>query len=80
MFDRGVLLIRFSARLTEVMKQHGMGMSPTKLAHQFNQRYWGQSITVGAAGNWINGKSLPQLDKLVVLSELFNTSIDCLVK
>jgi transcriptional regulator with XRE-family HTH domain len=62
------------------MKQNGLGMSSTKLAHHFNLRYWGRSITVGAANNWINGKSLPQLDKLVVLAKILNTTVDELVR
>jgi hypothetical protein len=62
------------------MKEAGMGRSPTKLADRFNLRYYGRSISIQAANGWIWGKSLPQLDKLIVLSELLDTSLDKLLK
>jgi len=54
-------------------------MSPTRLANHFNLSYWGQSITVTAADNWINGKSLPKMDKMIVLAEILNTTLDGLL-
>jgi transcriptional regulator with XRE-family HTH domain len=61
------------------MRQKGLGMSPTRLANHFNLSYWGQSITVTAADNWINGKSLPKMDKMIVLAEILNTTLDGLL-
>ena len=76
---RGILLKRFSQRLRGAMQKAGMGRSPTKLAHHFNLRYWGQSITVTAANNWIWGVSFPQWDKMIVLSEVVGVSLDTLL-
>ena len=56
-----------------------MGRSPTKLAHQFNLRYLGRSISVTAANNWIWGVSFPQWDKMIVLSEVVGVSLDTLL-
>lgn len=62
------------------MRSAGLGSSPTKLAHRFNLQYWGRSITVTTASNWMWGKSLPHLDKLVVLAEILETSLDALLR
>ena len=62
------------------MKLAGWGRSPTKLANQFNLRYHGRSIRVTAANKWIWGKSLPQLDKLIVLCDLLKMSLDALLR
>ena len=62
------------------MARAGLGRSPTKLAHLFNLRYYGRSISVTAANKWIWGKSLPQLDKLLVLCELLKMSLDALLR
>ncbi len=59
----------FAARLRQAMVNAGFKPSPTVLAHEFNLRYWGQSISVHAARNWLLGKSLPMQDKLVVLAQ-----------
>ena len=62
------------------MATAGWGRSPTKLATQFNLRYHGRSISVTAANKWIWGKSLPQLDKLLVLCDLLKMSLDTLLR
>jgi hypothetical protein len=61
----------FAQRLRDAMLNAGFKPSPTVLAHEFNLRYWGQSISVHAARNWLLGKSLPMQDKLVVLADCF---------
>lgn len=77
---RAVVLLRFSRQLRIAMQAAGLGRSPTKLSHQFNLRYHGQPVTVSAANNWIWGVSLPHIDKLIVLSEMLNTSLDTFLK
>jgi hypothetical protein len=59
----------FAKRLRQAMLGAGFKASPTVLAHEFNLRYWGKSISVHAARNWLLGKSLPMQDKLVVLAD-----------
>jgi hypothetical protein len=59
----------FAKRLRQAMLDAGLKASPTVLAQAFNLRYWGKSISVHAARNWLLGKSLPMQDKLVVLAE-----------
>ncbi len=59
----------FAKRLRQAMLNAGLKASPTVLAHEFNLRYWGKSISVHAARNWLLGKSLPMQDKLVVLAD-----------
>jgi hypothetical protein len=59
----------FARRLRQAMLDAGLKASPTVLAQTFNLRYWGKSISVHAARNWLLGKSLPMQDKLVVLAE-----------
>jgi hypothetical protein len=46
------------------------------VAHEFNLRYWGKSITANTARNWLLGKSIPMQDKLRVLSEWLHVSAD----
>jgi hypothetical protein len=77
--DRAVLLGRFSGRLHAAMKRKGLGRSPTKLAHHFNLCYFGQPVSVQAADNWINGRSFPQVDKLIVLCDLLEICLFGLV-
>ena len=64
----------FAERLRTALVDAGVGISPTTVAHEFNLRYWGKSITVHAARNWLMGKSLPSQDKLVVLARWLQIS------
>jgi hypothetical protein len=77
--DRAVLLGRFSCKLHAAMKRKGLGRSPTKLAHHFNLCYLGQPVTVQAVNNWINGRSFPHFDKLIVLCDLLEICLFDLV-
>jgi hypothetical protein len=58
----------FAQRLRQALEEAGWPASPTVVAHQFNLRYWGRSISVHAARNWLLGVSLPRQDKLRVLA------------
>lgn len=59
----------FSERLKETMLQHGYPSRPVVLEREFNQRYWGQSISFQTARRWLKGEAIPSQDKLQVLAE-----------
>jgi hypothetical protein len=64
----------FADRLRAALQDVGVRPSPTVVAHAFNQRYWGKSITVHTARTWLVGASIPMQDKLVVLSKWLKVS------
>jgi transcriptional regulator with XRE-family HTH domain len=66
----------FASRLCQALKGIGARPSATVLAHEFNLRYWGKSITITTARNWLLGKSIPMQDKLRVLAEWLHVSAD----
>lgn len=66
----------FAERLRHALDAAGVRPSPTVVANEFNQRYWGRSITPHTARNWLLGQSLPTQDKLVVLAEWLQVSPD----
>ena len=66
----------FAERLRHALDAAGVRPSPTVVANEFNQRYWGRSITPHTAPNWLLGQSLPTQDKLVVLAEWLQVSPD----
>ncbi|MGQ0711947.1 MAG: hypothetical protein ACT4NV_19625 [Rhodoferax sp.] len=51
-----------------------MRPSPTVVAHEFNLRYWGKSITAHTARSWIIGRSIPMQNKLRVLADWLQVS------
>lgn len=61
--------LAFSERLKSALEASGVRASPTVIAHEFNLRFWGRSITPHTARNWLMGNSLPTQDKLRVLAE-----------
>lgn len=68
----------FSERLRHALDAAGVRPSPTVVAHEFNLRYWGKSITPHTARNWIIGKSIPMQDKLRVLADWLQVNPDVL--
>ena len=66
----------FADRLRLALKGMGMRPSATLLANEFNLRYWGKSITITTARNWLLGKSIPMQDKLRVLADWLHVSAD----
>lgn len=66
----------FADRLQQSLKGLGLRPSATLLANEFNLRYWGKSITITTARNWLLGKSIPMQDKLRVLAEWLHVSAD----
>lgn len=59
----------FAQRLRQALQDAGVPPSPTVIANEFNLRYWGRSISIHAARNWLLGVSLPRPDKLRVLAD-----------
>lgn len=51
-------------------------ISVPSLPNEFNLRYWGESITINTARNWLLGKSIPMQDKLRVLADWLHVSAD----
>ena len=60
----------FSARLRVAMAAAGLEISGTELERAFNRKWNKTPISVQAAWNWINGKTVPRNDKLPVLAKL----------
>ena len=59
----------FAERLKQAMLAAGYEPRPSVIEREFNQRYWGRSISFQAARQWLLGKAVPQQDKLQVLAE-----------
>ena len=65
----------FGKRLTGLLNGAGIGIaSPTHVAHEFNRRYVGKSVTAQAVRNWINGEAMPTADKIRVLAKWLKVS------
>jgi hypothetical protein len=63
----------FSARLRAAMTAAGMEISGTALERAFNRKWGKEPVSVQAAWNWINGRTVPRNDKLQVLARLLRT-------
>lgn len=59
----------FAARLKQAMLDAGYEPRPSVIEREFNQRYWGRSISFQAARQWLLGNAVPQQDKLQTLAE-----------
>lgn len=70
--------LRFSQRLQKALKILKYPNSPTYIANEFNRYYHGQSISVQTANNWLQGKAIPNQDKLIVLAKWLEVSIQWL--
>ena len=66
----------FAERLRSALLGAGVRPSPTAVAHAFNLRYRGRSITPHSVRNWLLGQALPTQDKLVVLAEWLQVGAD----
>lgn len=69
----------FGNRLLDALEQAGVqARSPTRLALEFNLRYWGRPVTTQAVRKWISGKAIPSQDKVTVLAKWLNVSAEWL--
>lgn len=62
----------FSQRLQKAMQDAGYVVRPVVLEREFNQRYWGRSVSFQAVRRWLNGEAVPTQDRLQVLAEWLN--------
>lgn len=62
----------FAERLKQAMIAAGYEPRSSVLEREFNQRFWGRSVTFQAARQWLRGDTLPQQEKLQVLAEWLN--------
>lgn len=51
------------------MLDAGYEPRPSVIEREFNQRYWGRSISFQGARQWLLGKTIPAQDKLQVLAD-----------
>ncbi len=56
------------------MSAAGYEPRPSVLFKQFNSSYAGRSVTFQSASRWLNGRSIPEQDKLQVLARLYGVS------
>lgn len=61
--------IKFSIRLRQAIEEAGYEIRPIIVEREFNQRYWGRSVSFQAVRRWLNGDAMPTQDKLEVLAE-----------
>lgn len=66
----------FAARLRAALEARGIEASPAVLEARFNARYGGAAVTPQAISGWLNGKSIPKLDKLRVLAGIVGMEPD----
>lgn len=65
----------FSKRLARLLNDAGVGTaSPTHIAHEFNRRYPGKSITAQGVRKWLSGEAIPGPDKIRTLSKWLKAS------
>lgn len=64
----------FSRRLAAAMNAAGHDPRPSVLFKQFNSSYVGRSVSFQSASRWLNGRSIPEQDKLQVLARLYGVS------
>ena len=64
----------FSERFRKALLVAGVPQSPTVIAHEFNLRYWGKSVSLYAVRNWLLGQSMPTQDKLRTLAQWLGVS------
>jgi len=59
----------FSSRLKLALQEAGYEPRPVILEREFNQCYWGRSVSVQAIRRWLVGEVIPTQDKLQALAE-----------
>ena len=64
----------FAERLAAAMVAAGYEPKPAVLEREFNQRYWGKSVTLQGVRRWLRGEVIPPNDKLRTLAEWLNVT------
>lgn len=61
--------VEFSERFRALLVGAGYQARPSVVEHEFNLRWHGRSVSTQAAWSWLNAKSIPSQDKVLVLAE-----------
>ena len=69
----------FSIRFKTALREAGIRVSASNIAHEFNLRYWGTGVSSHAVRNWLMGVSIPKQDKLVVLAQWLQVTPEALL-
>ena len=69
----------FSARVRAAMTAAGLEISGTELERAFNRKWSKVPVSVQTAWNWINGRTIPRNDKLLVLAKLLRVDPNALL-
>lgn len=72
------VVLAFTARLQKRLREKGKTLSPTAPAGEFKLRWRGSPISVNATRKWLSGEAVPTLDKLSVLANMLDVSVDWL--
>lgn len=68
-------IITFGGRLKAALKKNNVPYSsPTKLATEFNLRYYGKPVSAQAVRKWLESNSIPSVDKIVTLANWLGAS------
>lgn len=70
--------LSFSNRLSQALRRAKMPESPTRLALEFNLRYWGKAVTSQAVRKWLHGGAIPSQDKIIALARWLGVSAEWL--
>ena len=70
--------ITFASRLRHQLQLKGKKDSPTTLAREFNLRWRGVPVTSNAVRKWLQGESMPTMDKMEVLANMLGVTADWL--
>ncbi len=70
--------LEFALRLRQAIEAAGLEPRPSVLLKLFNSSYWGRPISFQAVSRWLNGESVPEQDKLVLLAGLLEVEPDVL--
>lgn len=60
----------FSKRLAQAMSDAGYEPRPSVLFRLFNSHYRGESVSFQSVSRWLNGRSIPEHDKLLIIARL----------
>ena len=61
--------VEFTSRLRKAIVDAGYQARPSVVEREFNLRWHGRSVSTQAAWSWLNAKSIPSQDKVLVLAE-----------
>ncbi len=60
----------FSERLAQAMSEAGYEPRPSVLFRLFNSHYRGESVSFQSVSRWLNGRSIPEHDKLQIIARV----------